>query len=297
MNKPLNQANSSKSWLSLQTIVLLAIAWSVLALLSALFFSLPVADAEGVFRRSEGYIISTYIFQSVAYLAAAILCFRNLLSPSIMSGRSLWLGVGFGMLSYLLGNLILAYWELILKQEATNVSPADLFFIATYLFIGGGMVSALTGRRLNLERWQWGLVGVIALVGISLGIWVSTSGNPTTSADVTNVPGWAAVLEESVSLFYTVADVLLLIIATMLLLTFWGGRFSQSWLAIALAVFSLYIGDVWFSYAQNHIENYQSGALLEVFWVFSGVLFAISAALEYEISSRSRREKRGRRRA
>lgn len=296
MNKPLNQLNSSKSWLSLQTIVLVAIAWSVLALLSALFFSLPVADADGVVRRSEGYIISTYIFQTVAYLGAAILCFRNLLSPTIMSGRSLWLGIGFGMLSYLLGNLILAYWEIILKQEATNVSPADLFFIATYLFIGGGMVSALTGRRLNLERWQWGLVAVIAIVGISLGIWVSTSGNQV-NTPVANAPGWAAVLEESVSLFYTVADVLLLIIATMLLLTFWGGRFSQSWLAIALAVFSLYIGDVWFSYAQNHIENYQSGALLEVFWVFSGVLFAISAALEYEISSRSRREKRGRRRA
>lgn len=296
MNRPLNQLNSSKSWLSLQTIILVAIVWSILALLSALFFSLPVADAQGVFRRSEGYVISTYIFQAVAYLGAAILCFRNLLSPSIMSGRSLWLGIGFGMLSYLLGNLILAYWELILKQEATNVSPADLFFIASYLFVGGGMVSSLTGRRLNLERWQWGLVTIMAIFGISLGIWVSTSANSATSA-VANVPGWAAVLEDSVALFYTVADVLLLIIATMLLLTFWGGRFSQSWLAIALAVFSLYIGDVWFSYAQNHIENYQSGALLEVFWVFSGVLFAVSAALEYEISSRSRREKRGRRRA
>lgn len=295
MNKPLNQLNSFKSWLSLQTIVLVAIVWSVLALLSALFFSLPVADAEGVFRRSEGYIIGTYIFQAIAYWGAAILCFRNLLSPSIMSVRSLWLGIGFGMLSYLLGKLILAYWEIILQQEATNVSPADLFFIATYLFIGGGMVSALTGRRLNLERWQWGLVTVIAIVGISLSIWVSASA--TTTPAVANVPVWAAVLEESVALFYTVADVLLLIIATMLLLTFWGGRFSQSWLAIALAVFSLYIGDVWFSYAQNHIENYQSGALLEVFWVFSGVLFAVSAALECEISSRSRREKRGRRRA
>lgn len=296
MNRPFNELDSSKFKLSLQTIVLLAIAWSVMALLSALFFSLPVADADGVFRRSEGYVICTYVFQWVAYLGAAILCFRNLLSPSIMSGRSLWLGIGFGMLSSLLGNLILAYWEIILNQPATNLSPADLFSIANYLFIGGGMVSALTGRKLNLERWQWGLVAVIAIVGISLGIWVSTSAQQTASA-VDNLPKWAAALEESVSLFYTVADVLLLIIATMLLLTFWGGRFSQSWLAIALAVFSLYIGDVWFSYAQNHIENYQSGALLEVFWVFSGVLFAISAALEYEISSRSRREKRGRRRA
>ena len=42
-------------------------------------------------------------------------------------------------------------------------------------------------------------------------------------------------------------------------------------------------------------DDYQSGGLLEVFWVFSGVLFAIGAVLEFDTSSRSRRT--GRKRA
>lgn len=92
--------------------------------------------------------------------------------------------------------------------------------------------------------------------------------------------------------FYIVSDIFLLIIATMLLLAFWGGRFAQSWRMIAAAAFSLYIADMWFKYATNPrisgIQNYQSGGLLEVFWVFSSVLFGIGAALEYDISSRSR---------
>ena len=59
---------------------------------------------------------------------------------------------------------------------------------------------------------------------------------------------------------------------------------------IAAAAFSLYIADMWFQYATNWIPNYQSGEILEVFWVMSGVLFGMGAALEYDASlSRSRR--------
>ncbi len=75
-----------------------------------------------------------------------------------------------------------------------------------------------------------------------------------------------------------------------------GGRFAQSWRMIAAAAFSLYIADIWFKYATNRLSDYQSGGLLEVFWVFSGVLFGIGAALEYDLSSRSR-SRSGRRRS
>jgi hypothetical protein len=52
---------------------------------------------------------------------------------------------------------------------------------------------------------------------------------------------------------------------------------------------------MWTKYAAAAEVQYESGGLLEVFYVFSGVLFAIGAALEYDVSSRSRRG--GRKRA
>ncbi len=117
-------------------------------------------------------------------------------------------------------------------------------------------------------------------------------------------PAWALSLEETlkplqpyVNGYYIVCDVLLLIIATTLLLAFWGGRFAQSWRMIAAAAFSLYVADIWFKYATTHLANYQSGGFLEVFWVFSGVLFGIGAALEHDLSSRTRSRTGGRRRA
>ncbi|NET60398.1 MAG: hypothetical protein F6K47_30915 [Symploca sp. SIO2E6] len=115
-------------------------------------------------------------------------------------------------------------------------------------------------------------------------------------------PGWALSLDKTlqplgtyVNLFYIVGDVFLLVIASTLLLAFWGGRFAQSWRMIAAAAFSLYISDMWFKYAEATSVEYESGGLLEVFFVFSGVLFAIGAVLEYDVSSRSRRA--GRRRS
>ncbi len=98
-----------------------------------------------------------------------------------------------------------------------------------------------------------------------------------------------------VALIYVVGDVFLLIMATTLLLTFWGGRFAQSWRMVAAASFCMYIADMWFKYASERIPNYESGFVLEVFWVFSGVLFGIGAALEYDNSIRTRRS--GRKRA
>lgn len=110
-----------------------------------------------------------------------------------------------------------------------------------------------------------------------------------------SAPAWVIMIENTLEplkpildYFYVLADVFILIIATTLLLAFWGGRFSQSWRMIAAAAVSLYIADTWFKYATTQLPHYQSGALVEIFWVFSGVLFGIGAALEFDLS-RSRR--------
>lgn len=292
MISPLKKLSRVKAPLSLQTILLAAIAWGVLALLFYLLFSVPI-EVNGVPKRTDWYVVGTYVFELVAYLGAAILCIRNLRSPTIIGERSFWLGIGFAMLSFLLGNTILGYWELVLHQEPL-VLPADLFFMGAYLFLGWSMILAISSKRVDLERWQWVFVVGIGLTSIVLAIWFSAE-TTDLQTPVSTSP-LISLLAESVKLFYILGDIFLLIIATMLLLAYWDGRFAQSWRMIAPAVFSLYIADMWLKYAENHISNYQSGALVEVFWVFSGVLFAIGAAVEYDVSSRSRHVG-GRRRA
>ena len=298
--------SSKKSPLTARNIVIAGVAWSIAALL---FFLLYSADPP------DWYSPVTYVFECVAYLAAALLCLRNWRSTQIVSGRNVWLGIGMGMLSYLIGNLLFGLWELVWQQDPA-VSPGDLFFLLTYVCLSWGMILAVTTRRLNLEIKQWLIVAGIGILGIVLAVLVSLP-NPAPETPVDNGSATEQVeaiqdqkspapvlvvtlekilapLEGPVSLIYTVLDVALLIAAVTLLLAFWGGRFSQSWRMIAAAAISLYIADMGFNYAVNRVENYESGGLIEVFWIFSPVLFGMGAALEYDLSTRTSGRRRRR---
>ncbi|MGB3510975.1 MAG: hypothetical protein WBA93_17425 [Microcoleaceae cyanobacterium] len=313
MSSTSEKSSTPKSFFSAQTIVITGIVWGVLALLFFLLFSVPLPGEDLPFW----YSVGTYVFELGAYLLAAIVCFRNWQSPQMVSGRNVWMGIGFGLLFYFLGGVVFGFWELVWELDP-DVSMADIFYVISYLFLGWGMTLAVTSKRLNLEFWQWGVLAGVAVAGIALAIWVA---DPTffgwlpalddpaleeiaveeVSANL--APSWVIGIDEklepfaySVNLFYIIADVFLLIIATALLLAFWGGRFSQSWRMIAAATFSLYVADMYFKWLDSRSQGeYESGGLLEVFFVFTAILFGIGAVLEHDISTRSRQSRRGRR--
>ncbi len=298
MSKNLNKKSFGASILSVQTVVLAATAWVVLALLFFLTFSTaPSGEA-----RPEWYQKITYILENIAFLGAGFLCFRNWRSKQIVSGGTVWLALGLGMFSYFFANLLLAYWEIGLKQEPA-VSPGDLFFILTYVFLGWGMLRAVISRELNLTFLQQLTIAVIAMSGIGIAMIVGFAPDAATDAAVSpavpNLPIWAAALEQqlkpfaaSVRWLYIIGDVVLIVIASTLMLAFWDGRFSLSWRLIALAACFYYISDLWFNYATSYIPNYKTGALPEIFWIFSACLFGIGAALEYDFSTRCHRRRR-----
>ncbi|MDP5338520.1 MAG: hypothetical protein NWQ28_08090 [Nodularia sp. (in: cyanobacteria)] len=283
MSSSYNKSYRSQSLFSNRNIILAGIGWAVLALLYFLLFSAKVPGADGIESRADWYVIGTNIFEALAYLGAGVLCLRNWRSPQIVSSRNIWLAIAIGMFSYFLGGIIFGYTEIILDEEP-DVSIGDIFFVLSYISLGIGMILAVASRRINLEKWQLLIVSAIAVFGSLLAWWISMQ-QAVPSDPLVAILNW----------FYVVSDVVLLIIATTLLLAFWGGRVAQSWRMIAAAAFSLYIADMWFKYAQG--PNYQSGEILEVFWVFSGVLFGMGAVLEHDASLSRTRRSSGRKRA
>jgi uncharacterized membrane protein len=186
------------------------------------------------------------------------------------------------MFAYFIGGLVFGYTEIVLKQDP-DVSIADIFFVLTYLCLGNGMALALVSRRINLAARQWLIVAAVGALGSFLAWLISQKEKASTEQ-----------IAFLLNLFYIVSDVALLMIATTMLLAFWVGKVSLSWRMIAAAAFSLYIADMWFKFAQR--PDYQSGDILEVFWVFSGVLFGLGAVLEYDASLSLKRRDRGRKR-
>jgi hypothetical protein len=109
-------------------------------------------------------------------------------------------------------------------------------------------------------------------------------------------PDWVLAIDRSMhplittfNLFYVLCDLVLLIFSTILLLGFWGGQMGLPWRMTAQAVLCFYIADTWFAYANDRVQGYESGSIMEVFWIFGIVQFGIAAALEFDNSIRARR--------
>lgn len=311
MSKSASRAPSQPQWLSSRNLIIAGVVWALVSLLFFLLFSVPPPGEP----RPGWYSIGTFVLELVAFLWAALMCFRNWRSPQILSGRSVWLCLGLGMLFYFIGGLLFGYWELVLKQTA-DISPGDIFYISAYGLLALGMFLAVLPRRSILELWQLAIVVVIGIAGtlfafsplvtgepesVAAAAEAATEAEPAAEAALQTAPGWAVAVEsvltplsDVILNLYTVGDILLLVLASALLLAFWGGRSSQSWRMIAAAALSFYIADMWFNYATANIPNYESGSLLEVFWIFSGLLFGIGAVLEYDLSTQSRRSSRRR---
>jgi hypothetical protein len=332
------------------------VVWAFLASMFFLVYGAGTTDA------SDTYSFGTAIFEIVAYFGAAVLCLRNALSRNNVSGKGVWIGLGVGMALYCIGSCIYTYWEVVLKLPA-DVSPADFFYVMSYLFLIYGMLRAVLARELNLDPKQWAIVLGVGVLGVMAAVYVNTlatatkedlksdwslippaiaqatpaakpsaaplKATPKAAPAVTtpapsvtpsvlptptapaidkravdpipaNAPGWARGFIETFKKYedvfnwiYVVADACLLTIATALLTAFWGGRFSQSWRMIAFANFSLYLADMWVKYmTKTQGDAYKSGSLPEVFFVFAGVLFAIGAVLEYDLSKSRRTNRR-----
>jgi hypothetical protein len=123
----------------------------------------------------------------------------------------------------------------------------------------------------------------------------------STSTATERPPEWVLAIDRSMqplvttfNLFYVLCDLVLLTFAAILFLGFWGGQLGLPWRMVAQAVLCFYIADTWFAYANNQVQGYESGSIMEVFWIFGIVQFGIAAALEFDNSIRARRSARRR---
>ncbi|MFN5765643.1 MAG: hypothetical protein ACK470_14900, partial [Pseudanabaena sp.] len=256
----------SPSGISTQSIIWAAIGWAALALMFYLFFNVPTdgphvikpeecaKPVKDLFVRPNWYRYGTYIFQTVAIACSGLLCLRNWRSSKIISGRNVWLGLGIGILSWGIGNLIFGYLDFQYQsgliaggaKGAKNLvqtfpSIADIFFMSTYVFLSWGMAMSVIGRRLNLYPKQWVIVGAVGFIGVVVAAYVTFGVSGDVSLDT----------EKILNIIYALGDIWLLIVATILLLAFWGGKAAQSWRLLGSAGIAMFFGDLWFNYSIN----------------------------------------------
>jgi hypothetical protein len=299
--------NFRGSWLwSRRSIISYSIVWSVLAIFIYAVFSGSMTSERPSWYR----FLTAYGIADVPILVSALLCLRNARSKRIPSGRSVWLLMGLALLSYLIGNVFFTSWELVWHLSSTGCL-GDPFFVIFYVLILVAMSLAITGKRIRLNIYQWFILAAIATYASVLANFIVTAppAVPATtplvlaaspeSAALTyapEVPQWIAgadrifkPLGKNLNLFYVGCDIGLFCLSATVMFGCWGGKLSKAWQINALAVFFIYIADMWYAYAGNRIPNYQAGYVWEVGWVIGMILFGLAAMTEFEQSQQRMR--------
>lgn len=301
------QALSTWEQLHRKNITLWAMGFSGIALAFYLFFSGSMQAVE----RPLWYRISTNILQDIALIGSGLLCLRNGTSKRMPSGRHVWLLIGLALCSFLIGNVFFGLWELLWHLDPVG-SLGDPFFVLFYVCLSLGMILAIVNKKIQLKIYQWSIVAGVTMYAAVIAAWimtpptapnstppavVATAQSPTSKAAPTEQPAtttpeapeWVKSLDvvlkpygAPLSRFYVWCDVALFGLAMAMILAFWGGRLSNAWQINAQAIICFYVADMWLAYATNHLSGYQSGFMLEVFWVFGIVQFGVAAVVEFE---------------
>ncbi len=294
-----------------------AFGWAALSLFTYIFFS---GTAQSSDRPFWYRIFTAYILQNVPTAIAGLLCIRNGLSRRMPSGSQLWLLIGIALLSYFMGNIFFSSWELVWHLNSTG-SLGDPFFVIFYICLSWGMITALVSKRVKLNIYQWAIVAGISVYAAIILMWalkppvasqqdpvltpaiIQTQAQTPSSAPAAAIapelkpaiepasaaPEWVMWFDrllkpygQTLNLCYVWCDVCLFALAVVMILAFWGGRLSNAWQLNAQAITCYYIADMWFAYAGNHIEDYQGGFMLEVFWILGAIQFGVAASIEFE---------------
>ena len=324
MNKPPSEKLELQTWFRGEYVTYWGVMWAIIS--TVLYLNFSVVDPHTA--RPDWIILTTTGFEEVGLLISGYLCWRNWQSPDIPSGRTVWLLFAIAILAFFAGNLWFCVWELQWGLNPA-ASVGNLFFALFYLMLIAGMRLAILDRDVRLVRQQWLVVLSVAAVGLTIGCWLTTLsakaiGVPRSNGSIvqmapnrplklavpasamtvsqnnfnapTRPPEWVIAIDRSMqplitsfNLFYVLCDLVLLIFATILFLGFWGGQLGLPWRMTAQAVLCFYIADTWFAYANDRVQGYESGSIMEVFWIFGIVQFGIAAALEFDNSIRARR--------
>jgi hypothetical protein len=267
-------------------------AWGTAFLVVAFVVYLMFGVVDVGAARPAWFKFSTHIFSALALLGTITMCWRNSLQAHIPSGKKVWRLFNWAAISILLGQICEVIWEFSFGLHVGG-SPADLFFVAFYVLTIWGLSLVLIHQQISLD---WRKMLLVLMVGCAAsGIVFQLLSGTTMAIPAQGVPSWLVTitqrlqpLTEAFGLFYLLADVVLIVLASMLFLGFWGGRLGTTWQVIAMGLACVYVADVRFAYLTK-LGAYERGDLMEVFWLAGFIQFSIAAALEWENAYRVQR--------
>lgn len=268
-------------------------AWGTVFLVFVLTIYLMFGFTEVGTARPIWFKFVTSFFSTIAMLGTFSLCWRNSLQAHIPSGQKVWGLFSWATIAILMSQMLTAIWELGFGLKS-GASPADFCNVAFYALTIWGLGLVMAQQKVALSRIHMLMVGIVAVAASIIAMQIMISATFSTSTSVSGV-AWANSIDhllqplvEVFGLFYLFSDVALIVMAAILFLGFWGGRMGTTWQIVSQGLACIYLADMRFAFLAK-TGGYESGDLLEVFWIAGFVQLSIAAALEWENAHRVKR--------
>jgi hypothetical protein len=268
-------------------------AWGTVFLVFVLTIYLMFGLTEIGVARPVWYKFITSFFSTIALFGTFSLCWRNSLQTHIPSGQKVWGLFSWATIAILMSQMLTIVWELGFGIKS-GASPADIFNVAFYILTIWGLGLVMAQQKVALSRMHMLMVGIVAVASTIIAMQIMTSVT-LSPANTTSSLAWANSIDqllqplvEFFGLFYLFSDVALIVMAAILFLGFWGGRMGRTWQVVAQGLACIYLADMRFAFLAK-TGGYESGDLLEVFWIAGFVQLSIAAALEWENAHRVKR--------
>jgi diguanylate cyclase (GGDEF)-like protein/PAS domain S-box-containing protein len=230
-----------------------------------------VAWAVSLFIAPAGSETSRWLSNigtAVASLGAAAACLRAA-SRRRRETRRFWVLLGFGCLSWGVGQITWTIYDGILHKDAFP-SPADIGFLGLPV-LGSAALLSLAGAHTNaFGRFRSLVDGATIALSLFLVSWLLVLRD-------TVLAGGETRLAQAISIAYPAGDVVLVALAFHVMLRIrYTGRSLPVWLiAVAVGILGFAVADSGFAYQQLS-GTYLTGSIVDIGWVagFTILLFA-----------------------
>jgi hypothetical protein len=197
--------------------------------------------------------------------------------------KKAWLMILIGIVSYLIAETIYFVMEVMFNYNMNEIFPslADIFWCFGYIPLIAGLSMMLFGYyNSDLPMGNIKLYSLLSfLILVIFGLVVLFILIPITKDPETSL------LTKISSLFYPIADVIVVIPALILMYItslFGSGAVSKPWKYLAVSFICFAIADLLYSYLSWQ-GTYGSGNLIDVFWNAGYLFIALSGIYQMEL--------------
>ena len=266
--------SSNKNSISISRWVFYLLIGLTLINLGVIFF-LPDSDYKVVLSDT------LFIFLNCVTVLSLWLAARHSKKISGKYTKS-WVILCLAQLLFTLGDLLWAYYEIIIKS-APFPSAADIFYLAYYPVFLIGILLLSPKSESTIKRSNNWLDATIIFIsaGLGLGIYLLSP--------LLNSLAEETVIVQILSLAYPVGDLILLSALLVLIYSRTNKKLEYPILFIAISIFIQIVTDIIFSY-QSLMETYISGGWLDSGWILGYLSLGIAGYLQSTFREKTKRE-------